>query len=166
MALFMALAALAGCVAPPTGYQPVDGRGYGFSSMPGNGVGSADYFVEFVGTVQTQDKQLSDFALLRASEIAIAHQFSYFIVLPDSPGAGIRTRDFPFIMTGLGHGPDSGASESPGTEISAKTLIIDVHGYANLPSAISPRAKVYNARQVSTELREKYGLSQPLAFNF
>ncbi len=79
--------AVAACATPPTPYQPVNKRGFGFDSVK---LEDGKYRVSFQGNTRTDLATVENYILLRAAELAIADGFGHFVIL-DENETGLST---------------------------------------------------------------------------
>ena len=113
----LAAAALAGCATAPTLYQPAAGReGVGYSEYriePGR------YRITFQGGPGAPPEQVSDYALLRAADLALAEGYDWFRVsdrfLQGRPDRG------PHISFGVG-GASYGRSSAVGVGVGSSAM--------------------------------------------
>lgn len=156
---YIVISLLVSCATP---YQKVgtdETGGHSFSRL------SEDVFtVRFDGNGFTEPKKASDFALLRAAEICIEHNFKYFSILGEGDRSGsevIKTGGFAHTTGTLNsYGGYSGttvytASEmpifKPGKEITIRCYVKMPGGHAG---------KVEDAASVVASLRAQYKLDK------
>jgi hypothetical protein len=157
--LFALFALLAGCATP---YQKIGTDmtgGHSFSRS------STDVFkVEFLGNGFTQPKRASDFALLRAAEVCLEHNFKYFSVIGEgdlSSSEIIQTGGTSHTTgTVTSYGTYSGTTTytpttmpvfKPGSEITIRCYVSRPGGHAG---------KVEDAAAIVSSLRAQYKLDQ------
>lgn len=99
--LFLALLLAACATAVGTPYQAADNKGFGFSETR---IESDRYRIVFAGDGATSAEAVEDFALLRASEIALANGYDWFRVVSKDIAADKRGG------VGLGAGVGGGGS--------------------------------------------------------
>lgn len=141
--------ALSACATAPTVFQPAAGpKGVGFSEYP---IEKGRYRITFRGGPGAPAQQVSDYALLRAAELALAEGYDWFQVVDRSMGqvgsGGSR------LSIGTG-GADYGRRSAVGVGIGAS---FDLGGGPSLSETIEvlmgkgakPREReAYDARQV------------------
>jgi len=164
-----ALLISAGCIAPAPYQALVSGKtksGYAVQKI------SDDKFrVIFVGNSTSGAKRVSDYALLRAAELALKNQLPYFVMVKQTPATRLDDVQ-PSAIFASGGGPTSpsdsasdssnvgggGSPPAPGAILDL-AMIDDVQCYANPPES-KPDTPVYDARRISAELRKKYSVDQ------
>ena len=156
--LIIPIAALAltlgGCASAPTVFQPAAGpKGVGFSDYP---IEQGRYRITYRGGPGAPAQQVSDYALLRAAELALAGGYDWFRVVERSmhrAGSGGGPR----LSVGTG-GADFGRRSAVGVGIGTS---FDLGGGPALAETIEvlmgkgpkPReADVYDARQVKESI--------------
>lgn len=156
---------LTGCA---TAYGP-HGFGGGFSDTV---LQSDVYRVSFRGNGFTSAERVSDFALLRAADLAIYKEYPYFIIADgkDSSSTGYFTTPVHANTQGTyssygntgyyqGRTTYSGGHAVPVSKHSATLVIKCFMEKPDFPGI------VYNARELSANIRSKYGLEPPPVFN-
>jgi len=146
-ALLLTLA-LGGC-ASATDYQSAGADG-GYSELQ---LAPDIFRVAFQGNIYTSQERVADMALLRASDLALAHGAPYFIVVNHLR----QSRNFPNVP----HAPLPYASHAywgPSTP----TMLVQDHraemAIRLLREEPEPGVSAYSAQLLRAELRHKYAL--------
>jgi len=153
--------ALVGCATP---YQKLGTSitgGYQYQRLTENA-----FTVSFLGNGFTSPTRASDFALLRAAEIALEHNYAYFTILGDRDLSGTDNVQIhhPSYSTGTltssggtafvnttttGGGVTNITIHKPGSEITIRCFESPPGGHAGI---------VLNANETATRIRDKYRL--------
>lgn len=157
--LLAACASLIGCATP---YQKVGtdvSGGYAFRRL-----GTDVFKVEFLGNGFTQPKRAMDFAMLRAAEVCLEHNFRYFSVIGEGDLSSSET-----VYTG-GTAQTTGYVSPYGTYSGTTTYTptampvfkpgseLTIRCYTSRPGGHAGR--VDDASAVVSELRAKYKLDK------
>lgn len=158
----LALGFLVSCATP---YQMIGtsvAGGYSSTQL------SQDQFeIRFNGNGFTKPKQAYDFALLRAADLSLEHNYSYFILMGHQdksktiiiPGA-TTSYTTGTVSSSNGYGTYSGTTTSYTNDVpihkpSVSLLIRCLETKEGLDSHVG---KVYSANEIRREIRQQYGL--------
>lgn len=146
----LATLALTACASAPTRYQPaVTPSAVGFSDMQ---IEPGRYRITFRGGPGAPPEQVSDYALLRAADLALAQGYDWFEVYSQRTGV-VAENAGPTIGVGIGGrsfghhsavGGDVGTGFDLGGGPSVASTIEVVFGHGPKP----PRLTAYDARDV------------------
>ena len=116
--------------------------------------------VTFNGNGYTSAQRVRDFALLRASEIALTNGYSYFAVADDRDSSKTSTQQTQgygtYSASCMGYSCTGTSSYTPGT-----TYNITKHGNSRLAVMFEDKPEdvfVYNARMIFDQIVAEYGL--------
>jgi hypothetical protein len=154
--IFAAAAMLAACASAPTLYQPAGPKGIGYSEYR---IETDRFRVTFRGGPGAPQEQVSDYALLRAAEVAIGAGYDWFRVVERTTQV-VGADSGPRLSVGTG-GADFGRHSAIGLGVGTS---FNLGGGPALASTIeillgkgpAPRAPdVYVAREVERTLRAR-----------
>jgi hypothetical protein len=139
----------------------------GYSS---NRLSNEVFEVRFDGNGFTQPKRARDFALLRAAEIALEHNYPYFVIIGnhDKTSTEIIRGDSTSYTTGTittfgDYGTYQGTTTTFSNDIpvTKPSLALRIFCFES-PDTLGKHAGiVYTAQEIKRELRQKYGLDNP-----
>jgi len=160
--IFIAIAAIAlsGCATP---YQRVGFTG-GYSETQ---LGDNIFQVSFRGNGYTSRERASDFALLRSAELALEHEFRYFVIIESEKGTKIGTYTTPSTSytTGSAYGYGNYAyGSATTTTYGGQTYIISKPRATNTILCFKEKPEinglVFDAKFVINSIRKKYGINK------
>jgi hypothetical protein len=150
---------MSGCA---TGYGPAGIKG-GYSD---NKLQDDVYQVSFKGNAYTGSEKAKDYALLRASEIALKNDYKYFIVLDGKDSVKVTTYTTPLQAQTNGNiqmngntGSFDGTTSFSGGETYAYNkprTSLTIKCFKEKPTTIE--AFIYDAVQIKENLSSKYGI--------
>ncbi len=155
LGFFLILAVVSGC-ASRLGYYPAHNTGEGYTDKK---IQDDIFSVQYRGRSDSDIMAVSDFALLRSSEITLANGFNYFSVMTGTPD----NKNFP-VPAGSDVpieciGRHCFHSSFPFWESYTQTIpgiYFMIQCYKEKPA--NPKTAVFDARQVKKNLEEQYGV--------
>lgn len=161
---FLLTSLLAGCATP---YQPAGTTvAGGYSSTR---LSEAVFDVRFNGNGFTDPKQAYDFTLLRAAEVALEHNYPYFVLIghQDKTTTELIQGNSTSYTTGTvnaygNYGSYNGVTTTYSNDIpvTKPALTIRILCLETRDSLGKQAGQIYDAQQVKDNLRKKYGLDK------
>jgi hypothetical protein len=159
ISVFLICMAISGCASQQVGYvraKSPDTEGYSDTKIQ-EGV----YSIQFKGRSDTNVQRISDFALLRAAELALRDGYSYFTVLTeksdDKKVTDAIPHDAPTIACSGRHCFSSFYTVWQTYSYSIPSIYFMVQAHKEKPDT---HATVFDARQVKSNIETQYGLVQ------